>query len=243
MKDFLKRIIKSIPIDFTQNQKYDTQTKAVIAKVCFADSNCIDVGCHKGEVLDLIRSKAELGNHYGFEPIPHMYQNLVEKYKDTNCQILDIALSNETGFTTFNYVVSNPAYSGLKKRQYDRENEEDTTIQVKIDKMDKVIPTTIKIDLIKIDVEGGELLVLEGAQETIKRNKPVIIFEHGLGASEFYNSSPEKVFQLLTNCGLQVSLMKHWLQSKAPFTEAEFKSEFYSRRNYYFIAYPASKNS
>jgi FkbM family methyltransferase len=168
-----------------------------------------------------------------------MYQNLVAKYKDTNCHILDIALSNETGFTTFNYVVSNPAYSGLKKRQYDRETEEDTTIQVKIDKMDNVIPAMVKVDLIKIDVEGGELLVLEGAKETIIRNKPVIIFEHGLGASEFYNSSPDKVFQLLTSCGLRVSLMKRWLQGKTPFTEAEFKEEFYSRRNYYFIAYPS----
>jgi FkbM family methyltransferase len=188
--------------------------------------------------LDLIRAKAIFGQHYGFEPIPDMYQALATKYRDTKCTISDIALSNETGFTTFNYVVSNPAYSGLKKRQYDRAHEEDTTIQVKIDKMDNIIPTDTKIDLIKIDVEGGELLVLEGAKATIMRSKPVIIFEHGLGASEFYNSSPDKVFQLLQSYGLHISLLQRWLKGNAPLTEAEFTDEFYSRRNYYFIAYP-----
>jgi FkbM family methyltransferase len=238
MKNFLKKLLKSIPIDFTKNQKYDTQTQQIIAKVCTAQSNTIDVGCHKGEVMDLILAKAHLGQHFGFEPIPDMYQGLVEKYKNTNCVISDIALSNETGFTTFNYVVSNPAYSGLKKRKYDREDEQDTTIQVKIAPLDSVLDKNIKIDLIKIDVEGGELLVLEGAQESIKRNKPVIIFEHGLGASEFYNSSPEKVYQLLKACGLKVSLMKRWLNQEADFTEEQFKNEFYTRNNYYFIAYP-----
>ena len=34
-----------------------------------------------------------------------------------------------------------------------------------------------KIDLIKIDVEGHEIETLEGAKNTIKENKPVIVIE------------------------------------------------------------------
>ena len=127
--------------------------------------------------------------------------------------------------------------SGLIKRKYDRENEQDTTIEVKVDKLDHIISGTTQIDLIKIDVEGGELLVLEGATATITRCKPVIIFEHGLGASEFYNSSPDKVFALLDSCGLQVSTMDNWLKGKKSFTFDEFKNQFYKKQNYYFIAY------
>lgn len=34
-----------------------------------------------------------------------------------------------------------------------------------------------KVDLMKIDVEGGELLVLEGAKETVRRCRPVLLVE------------------------------------------------------------------
>jgi hypothetical protein len=96
----------------------------------------------------------------------------------------------------------------------------------------------MQIDLIKIDVEGGELNVLKGAVETIKRTKPVIIFEHGLGASEFYGSSPEKVFALFTELNYNVSLMKSWLDGKSAYNLEQFKNQFYNKKNYYFIAYP-----
>lgn len=76
MKEFLKKIVKSFPIDFTKNQIYDRQTRQVIAKVCRHDSNCIDVGCHKGEVMDIIFRCAPDGKHFGFEPIPSMYESL-----------------------------------------------------------------------------------------------------------------------------------------------------------------------
>src|SRR5687768_524230 len=145
MKQLLKKFIKLIPIDFTRNQRYDSQTKKVIARVCRTDSNCIDIGCHKGEVLDLILKQAPLGQHFGFEPIPEMYQALVSNYQNNpNCQFFPIALSDATGETTFNYVVSNPAYSGIKKRQYDKPNEVDQAITVNMDLLDNLIPPTVK---------------------------------------------------------------------------------------------------
>jgi FkbM family methyltransferase len=235
---FLKKIIKKLPVDFTVNQRYDRQTRKVIEAVCNTSSNCIDVGCHKGEILDVMLRTAPSGNHYAFEPIPFLFENLVRKYRHRNVHIYRLALSNEMGKTSFNYVVSNPAYSGLKKRTYDRPKEKDEMIQVDTAKLDDIIPENLKIDLIKIDVEGGELQVLEGGVSTISRYKPVIIFEHGLGASEFYGSSPEKIFSLLHTCGLNISLMKNWLNGENGFNVESFKEEFYKRKNFVFIAYP-----
>src|SRR5690606_22337388 len=103
---------------------------------------------------------------------------------------------------SFNYVVSNPSYSGLVKRKYDRPDEKDTTIEVETDLLDNVLPDDYKPTLIKIDVEGGELRVLEGAKSIIAKTKPVIIFEHGIGASDMYGATPEQVFTLLADCGL-----------------------------------------
>jgi FkbM family methyltransferase len=237
MKKIIKRFLKTLPIDFTQNQKYDTQTKQVIARVCAPESNCVDVGCHKGEVLDLIREASPKGKLFGFEPIPLLAELLKTKYAYTNCTIIDCALSNETGTSSFNYVVSNPSYSGLKKRKYDRANEKDTSITVMTELLDNIIDASLKIDFIKIDVEGGELLVLEGAKEILKRDKPVVIFEHGLGASDFYDATPQAVFQLLTGCGLKVSTMKRWLSNASSFSQDQFTDEFKMKKNYYFIAY------
>ena len=239
MKETIKKIVKKIPIAFTKNQQYDKQTTQIIRAVCQHDTTCIDIGAHKGEVLDIMLKYAPGGTHYAFEPIPHMYKNLVEKYAATpSCKVFDYALSNQTGTASFNYVVSNPSYSGLIKRKYDREHEEDTLIEVKTELLDNLVPEDIYPGLIKIDVEGGELLVLEGARKTIARAKPTLIFEHGLGASDVYGSTPDKVFTLLAECGLRISTMQRWLANKPCLTEKEFAEHYYKKMDYYFIAYP-----
>ncbi len=236
MKEILKKFIKSLPIAFTRNQRYDRLTNKIIKSVCQPDSNCIDVGCHKGEVLDTMMKYAPKGHHFGFEPIPDMYLALQEKYKNTNAKIYDFALSNTYGTTHFNYVVSNPSYSGLIRRKYDNPHEEDVSIEVKTEKMDTVIPLGTKIDLIKIDVEGGELLVLEGAMELLKKQKPVVIFEHGIGASDYYGSSPDKVFKLFQACKMSIFTLDNFLEKKKPLSLAEFEKQYYNQLNYYFVA-------
>ncbi|MCD6063601.1 MAG: methyltransferase FkbM family [Flavipsychrobacter sp.] len=239
MKKALKKIVKKIPIAFTKNQQYDKLTNKIIKKVCKPDTNCIDVGAHKGEVLDIILKHAPNGVHYAFEPIPDMFERLKGKYSNQPaCNVLDIALSNQKGSSTFNYVVSNPSYSGLVKRKYDRPNETDTTIEVKTDRLDDILPRDYKPGLMKIDVEGGEMLVLEGARETITRHQPVIIFEHGLGASDYYGSTPDKLFALLANCGLNISTLKNWLSGKPSLSQKEFGELYKHNTEYYFIAHP-----
>jgi FkbM family methyltransferase len=236
MKRLLKRLLQYSPVALTKNQHYDRLTKKVINTVCKKDSNCIDVGCHKGEILDLMRAAAPQGRHWGFEPIPVLYEALKSKYAQTNCTISPIALSSSAGEAQFNYVTSNPSYSGLLRRKYDRPNEEDTSITVQTARLDDVLPGGYNADLIKIDVEGAEMLVLEGARETISRGKPVVIFEHGIGASDVYGTKPEQVFAYFQLLGYGIFLLEDFLGRKKPFTEAQFRDQYYSRKNFYFVA-------
>jgi FkbM family methyltransferase len=238
MKAFIKKLVKKIPIAFTRNQQYDKQTLRIIQKICKPGSNCIDIGAHKGEVLDQMLKYAPGGTHYAFEPIPDLYNQLVTKYSGTRCVVSPIALSNKKGTSSFNYVISNPSYSGLVKRKYDREGEKDTLIEVQTDLLDEVLPAGYKPELIKIDVEGGELLVMEGAKKTLAQYKPVIIFEHGLGASDFYGSTPDKVYGLLADCGLKVSRMIDWLNGNAALSKQQFIDIYNRNSDYYFIAHP-----
>jgi FkbM family methyltransferase len=233
----IKRFLKKLPIDFTQNQKYDRQAKEVIKIICHSKSCCIDVGSHDGEFIDLFLLHAPQGNHFAFEPLPDFYKNLKEKYPQLT-HIYDIALSNHVGITNFKYVPANPAYSGILKREYLNKNEEVIEIQTKVDLLDHIVPENIKVDFIKIDVEGGELQVLEGAKNILIKNKPIVVFEHGLGASEYYATTPQKVYDLFDGLGFHISTMENWLKKKSAFTLIDFKAQYENKTNYYFIAYP-----
>jgi hypothetical protein len=98
------------------------------------------------------------------------------------------------------------------------------------------VPAATPIHFIKIDVEGGELQVLKGGAETIRRNRPVIVFEHGLGAADCYGTQPEDVYELLSFCGLRISTMERWLHNQVSFSRDEFVGQFREHLNFYFIA-------
>ncbi len=238
MIEGLKKILKRSPIPLNKNHRYDILTKKIIQSIP-PQGNCIDVGCYKGEILDLILKVAPEGRHFGIEPVPEQYRKLESKYlNQKNCNILNYAASNVSGESAFNYVVSNPAYSGLIKRDYDRANEEDRSITVKTELLDNLIPADLKINLIKIDVEGAELLVLEGAAKLISKYKPIVIFEHGLGASEHYGSTPEMLYAYFEDKGMKISNLKKYIKGERKLSKAEFEKQYFQKENYYFVAHP-----
>jgi FkbM family methyltransferase len=239
MKKILKKIARKLPFAVTKNIYYDKLTEEVIKKCCKPDTNCIDVGCHRGEIMDLMMAAAPQGKHYGFEPIPELYCFLKKKYKGTTNTISETALSDKNGIIHFNYVISNPSYSGIKKRQYDRNNEKDTLIDVHTERLDNILNENYEVGLMKIDVEGAELLVLKGAEKTISRCKPVIIFEFGLGASDIYGANPKLLWKFFDSIGYKMGLLDQWLKDQIALSLAELEEEYYQKNNHYFIAWSA----
>ena len=79
MKEVLRNIFINLKLDVTKNIKYDRLTREVIKTSVKEGDVCVDVGCHKGEILDLFISESS-EKHYGFEPIPSFYQCLKNKY-------------------------------------------------------------------------------------------------------------------------------------------------------------------
>lgn len=237
MKEYFKQLIKLCPIPLTKNHKYDIQTKKII-KNLGGNFNGIDVGCHKGEIMDIFLGRSPKGTHFGIEALPQMAETLKMKYADQpNCEILNFAASNEEKKIEFNFVITNPAYSGILKRDYDRPNEKDTKITVLMKKLDDEIPKGIKIDLIKIDVEGAELQVMQGATEIIRENRPLIIFEYGLGASNYYGTTPKKLFGFFDEMDMQISNLGSFLKNKKSLSLDELRRQYEEKENYYFIAH------
>lgn len=237
MKNFLKWLIHIWPWALTQNERYDRQTKAVIKHVCTKDTVCIDIGCYQGEILKLMMKEAPDARHIAFEPIPEKYNHLQKEF-GAKADIYPYALANENKQTVFNFVVTNPTYSGIKKRTYKGE-ETIHEIPVEVRRLDDVIDLKIPIGLIKIDVEGGEFDVMKGARNILTSWKPVLIFEHGIGGSDNYGVVAADVFEyLVQELGYKICLMEEFLQNpNSPgFSKALFEEQFWKKLNCYFIA-------
>jgi FkbM family methyltransferase len=161
------------------------------------DSNCVDVGANQGRFLHHITARAPRGRHIAWEPVPHLAARLRETFPGV--EVHEAALAETPSeATSFVLVKDDPAYSGLRERDYpDDYKTED--IRVRVERLDDELPPDYVPTLLKIDVEGGELGVLRGAAETILRHKPLIVFEHGTGASEHYGTTPEAIHELV--CG------------------------------------------
>lgn len=236
-KTLVKKGLSHLHIDITRNMQYDRLTWRIMEQTIKADSNCIDIGCHKGEVLSRMVKLAPEGYHFAFEPIPYFFDRLKKRFNG-RVSIFPYALSVNQGTAGFQYVKNAPAYSGLKTRKYSIKNPEIEEIEVEIMRLDDMIPETLPIHFIKIDVEGGEFDVLKGARNIIRKFKPVVVFESGLGASEFYGVDPVELFSFFhdeMNC--QVSLLKDYLGKKPPLQKEKFLEVYRSEKEYYFVSH------
>lgn len=237
IKNLARELLMFLHLDLTQNLKYDRLTKVIMKKCLKEDSNCVDVGCHKGEILEMMLKFAPKGKHFAFEPIPYMFHDLTAKFNG-KAALFSYALTDTIGEgeTTFNLVKNAPAYSGLKQRRYDIDNPEIEIITVKISTLDEIIGDQ-KIDFIKIDVEGGEFGVLKGGKALLKANMPIVLFECGKGASDYYGTTPTDIFRFMTEeIGFKISTLQAFIKGEQTLSESDFIHCFETGSEYYFVA-------
>lgn len=220
---------------------YNYQTQLVIRRVVADGSFCVDIGCHRGYVLDMLLAQAPAGRFLAVEPLPDMFGHLQDRYGHrSNVRLVNAALSETAGTVEFCHVVSSPEYSGLRARSlYNGGSEEETTITVQTHRLDTLVDPTETVRFIKVDVEGAELQVFAGGEETIRRSRPFIVFEHGLGAADHFGTKPAQIFDLLHDrFGLQLSLMEDWLAGRAPLSREKFCAHFDQGLDFYYLAHP-----
>jgi len=225
-----------------QPDSFDVELTEVMARVLQPDSTCIDIGAHKGVVIDTFMRFAPQGTFHAFEPLPYLAKLLARKYRGNPRVIVQqLALADKAGSTTFYIDKAAMGFSGLRApRDGDGGNIEIETCTVKLASLDELLPEA-RPDVIKIDVEGAELGVLRGALKLLARARPVVIFEHGQLATRF-GTTPEDVYDVLAGVGMQVSLLPRYLASEPGLSRSEFCDEFHSQLNYNFIAYPRPAN-
>ena len=154
------------------------------------DWNFADVGASFGTYSFLIATRTT-GNCYVFEPNTQNYllcaKNL-ESYN--NVKLYNAALGDVSGEGSLNIAGNGSGSHSMSYKVGDGDKE-----LVKVLKLDDL---NIKIDIMKIDVEGYGLKVLYGAEKTLD-NVKTIVFEKHFGEEGVENFLQDYGFKLYTD--------------------------------------------
>ena len=110
-----EELIKDLVLRFSSGKGaiYDRETFEVMQQCLARDSNCIDVGAYRGDILRHLIKHAPDGEIYAIEPIPENCAYLKKKYPHVHLH--HAALSDEMGKATFFHVQGRPARSGRQQ--------------------------------------------------------------------------------------------------------------------------------
>ncbi len=209
--------------------------RRLLAFTLTPESCCIDVGAHHGALLREMVRVAPRGRHLAFEPIPHLCESLRESFPAA--EVHQAALSNRSGHAAFAHVRGHAeGWSGLRYRPLPTGEKADVeNIEVSLEVLDEVLLPDYQPTVIKIDVEGAEQQVFEGACATLRQHRPIVIFEHGGGSAETFGTTPRDIYELLRD---EVSYRIFDLDGNGAYTLDEFERTFYTGERINFVGHP-----
>jgi FkbM family methyltransferase len=193
--------------------------RMICAIALYTDSIYIDIGANQGRYLTeaISVSRIKSSDTYAFEANPTLAEKLKLKFENVH----QVALADYEGFANFS-ICNFDGLSSFEKsasRSYPY-GSEFTPVNVEVKKLDNYkFPKRVR--LIKIDVEGAEFQVINGALNTIREHRPMIFFEHGPDSTEFHDIDVSiSLFQLLVSLdytiltvdGELISNLDHWLE-------------------------------
>jgi FkbM family methyltransferase len=228
----VRRVQRVIGPKATRRDLRDNEHLRLLLSFALArDANCIDVGASAGAVLSELVRVAPDGRHIAYEPLPDFCADLRARFPGVD--VRQAALSDSRGEVSFHYVRSQPGMSGFRERDYPGEAEVEM-LTVRTEDLDSALADDYVPALIKIDVEGAEREVIEGAIGTITAHRPIVIFEHGRGAAPRYGTGPSDLYRLLCErAGLRIFDM----DGNGPYSAQELERAFEQGTYWNFVAH------
>src|SRR4051794_18043192 len=142
----------------------------------------IDIGCHKGAYTYWMRrSVGASGTVYAFEPQPKQIAYLREAFsamRYDNVELVPVAVSDRSGQMMLHVPAMSSHFASLEPRSEERGTRNEMVVDVTT--LDDFFESTKRRrppTFLKIDVEGHELSVLNGARRTLEHNLPTILVE------------------------------------------------------------------
>lgn len=154
---------------------YDLVITEVIWRLIDRGETAIDIGAHIGYMTTIMAKRVgKLGRVLCFEANPDVYRELLENIK--NCQKTlnsyrifphKIALSNQSGWGLLRVPIRNRGEACLisfrETNTEDNKNNLNQSYTIPLKRLDDLLNNNDQIGVMKVDVEGHELEVLQGA--------------------------------------------------------------------------------
>ncbi len=174
----------------------DQLAALLVTSICRPGSVFVDVGAHIGSITASVRRSSRPSKILAIEAIPEKAAALRRRFSDaeiTQCAV------GETDGTDIAFFVDplQSGYSSLARSEGVQE------IRVPLRTLDTVLGDS-DVDVIKIDIEGGELGALRGAAKVLAMRRPTIMFESAPGAGARLGYSTNSLWSFLDESGYVV---------------------------------------
>jgi FkbM family methyltransferase len=180
--------------------EYQQEHRAISLSFCRQRRVALDVGAHIGLwSRDLAQAFAQV---HAFEPLADFRACFLRNVTATNVRLHGFALGRAAGRATMRVAADNSGASHIAAVG-------DGEVEVRpLDAL--ALPV---IDYLKIDVEGFELYVLEGARETLRRCRPVIVLEQKAHSATHFGVEQYAAVEYLKSLGavVRAQLLDDWV--------------------------------
>ncbi|NET11882.1 MAG: FkbM family methyltransferase [Okeania sp. SIO1H6] len=155
-----------------------------------------DVGANVGKITAKYRELFPQAKIYSFEPFPEEFQKLQLKFKEDNSvELQNFAVGKSVGVKEF-YVNQKSATNSLLsrpkkgKKYYSRTGETVSVTNVCVKTIDEFCREAeiSEISILKMDIQGGELLALQGAIEQLSASSILLIYAEVFFVTHYENS-------------------------------------------------------
>jgi FkbM family methyltransferase len=169
--------------------------------LCDQGDTVLDVGANIGVLLtELAQAVGPRGKVFGFEPAPSRLAKCRQMIKALNLDWVQVS-SSALGAGERKASLHIRDSKNLGMTQLSLEADDQNSVQIAT--LDSFVQAQDlkQLDLIKIDVEGFETQVLQGAQKTLAKFKPVLFIEVDQTNLAHFNSSPQELISLVQAAG------------------------------------------
>ena len=153
------------------------------------NKDIIDAGGYVGDTALLFSSYTDKSIHV-FEAYPSnmdIIRETIRLNQLENIVPVSKALGEKSGTATFSLGERNSCNSLVERPGYNYPNH----IEVPVITLDDYVrENNLEVGLIKVDIEGGEQLLLKGAVETIRTQHPILLISIYHSANDFFEIKP-----------------------------------------------------